>query len=36
MGECEDIRNKIQNSILHELLHVLVRLPLLGCFVQHN
>ena len=31
-----DIHKEIKNSIFHELLHVAVGLPLLGCFVQCN
>jgi hypothetical protein len=31
-----DIHEEIKNSIFHELFQVLVRLPLLGCFVHPN
>jgi len=38
-GRCRkrgDLHKEINNSISHKLLHVLVRLPLLGCFVHLN
>ena len=36
MVKGQDVHDEIKNSFSHKLLHVLVRLPLLGRFVHPN